>query len=409
MSYTINYFQTLRARFPTWAELKPHILSSGLRIVESPDSPLVVIRCVKGNVDLGLFRSVVWDTDTNLPVSMSPQKANSGDPPVNVQLSATEDFIDGVMVNAFVVNGALQLATRTTIGANNRFYGEKTFSQMFEEALATTRISEVNALTHVMEGARVEMGATSCFASFVVQHPDHRIVMKVDTPALYLVHIGYVMDNGSITLCERSTNWPQIFGRLQINSYSTRYFKEGEAQQMVQRTAVQRGWRWKGLVFKDGSGSRWRLSSPTYLTLRELRGGEATAQDRFLRLRSEKKVMDYLTHYSEDRALFWQLEIAFRNRVDDVLNAYMAVHKARLMAFKDLPAAYKPAVFLLHRMWLDELRPKGLVVRQAGASIVVGRLRDFEQKRLLAAEPFVAPVAPDAPVAPVIDVTIPAC
>ena len=193
---------------------------------------------------------------------------------------------------------------------------------------------------------------------------------------------------------------------------------------MLQRTAVQRGWRWQGLVFKDGNGGRWRLRNSTYLTLRALRGGEASVQDRFLRLRSEKNVMEYLKHYSEDREIFWNFELAFRSCIDDVFNAYTATHKSRVIAFKDLPAAYKPAVFLLHKMWLDELRPKGFVVRQAEAAIVVGRLRDFEQKRLLVAVRFVAPVpaepvepvptesvepVPTESVEPVVDATVPAC
>jgi hypothetical protein len=192
-----------------------------------------------------------------------------------------------------------------------------------------------------------------------------------------------------------------------VHSYATRRFAAGEAKQMLQRTAVQRGWRWQGLVFKDGNGGRWRLRSTTYQALRTLRGNEARAEDRFLRLRASKQVMEYLKHYSEDRDVFWGLEQSLRAKTETVLQIYTAVHKARSMSFKDVPPAYKPAVFLLHKRWLEELRPKGFVVRAFEAALTVAGLRDFEQKRLIEAEPFVVPVV--AEVVAEVDTSVPAC
>jgi hypothetical protein len=55
------------------------------------------------------------------------------------------------------------------------------------------------------------------------------------------------------------------------------------------------------------------------------------------------------------------------------------------MAFKDLPEAIRPAVFLLHAKWRDELRPKGFSVRLQNAIDVVNQLRSFEKKRLMEA------------------------
>ena len=413
MSYKINHFETLRQRFPSWAELSTHLQSvegGSLRVIENADSPLAIIRYTRGTAETGLFRSVVWDTNTNLPVSVAPVKASDGEPPEDVQLSTTEDFVDGVMVNAFVVNGTLNIATRTSIGGNNRFYNDTTFSQMFVDALERSPIFTLSKLQTIMEAAREDQGATACFASFVVQHPAHRVVAKVDAPTMYVVHVGHVDAAGVVTMCERAINWPQAFGRLQVHSYAARRFKAGEAKDMLQRTAVQRGWRWQGLVFKDGAGRRWRLRSSTYTMLRRLRGNEATTEDRFLRLRKNKEVVEYLKHYSEDREAFWALETLLRERAGNVLSAYIDVHKAHTVAFKELPEAYRPAVFVLHKLWLQELREKGHVVRGIEAARVVADLRDFEQKRLMAANPYVAaPKVETAVSTPVIDISVPAC
>ena len=159
---------------------------------------------------------------------------------------------------------------------------------------------------------------------------------------------------------------------------------------MMRRTSVQRGWRWQGLVFKDGAGGRWRLRTPTYTLMRELRGSEAAAIDRFSRLRAENKVMDYLKHYAEDRDLFWEFEQKLRARTADVLAAYVDVHKAHAVKFKELPEALRPAVFMLHVLWRDELRTKGFTVRLQNAIQVVNGMRGFERVRLINAEPYVA-------------------
>lgn len=403
MSYTVSHFESLRQRFPTWAELKAHIESpegGALRVVEQEGNPLVILRYVKGTsvlgsaeLGVGLFRSVVWDTAANMPVCIAPPKARDGLPPTGVQLSATEDFVDGVMMSAFLQRGgSLGVATRTILGGTTSFYSSKSFAQLFDEALAASPLKSRAELEAALK-SHLELSAdtTSVFVSFVLQHPEHRVVAKVVAPGLHVVHVGSVTGNGTVQMSERAVNWPQQLSRLQIPSYPIRIFRsEQEIQDLLRKTAVQRGWRWQGLVFKDGSGSRWRLRTPTYQMLRELRGAEATQVERFLRLRRERKVKEYLTHYGEERQEMWGLEQTMRARTADVLAAYVDVHKAHAVKFAELPDVLKPAVFLLHIKWRDELREKGFKVRLQNAIEVVNKLRGFEQRRLMEAEPYVA-------------------
>lgn len=417
MSISITHFETLRQQYPTWAELRAHLESAAggnLRVVEQGEgNPLAVIRYVKGRSTLGaaelgagLFRSVVWDTVANLPVCVAPAKAREGLPPLGLELAATQDFVDGFMVNAFIRPGAegLELATRTQLGGGNRFYSEKTFGALFDEALATTPLKSRAGVEAALREAGASAGA---FVSFVVQHPEHRIVAKVMTPTVYTVHVGTVSGTGKVELQENPAAWPQSFARLQPPSWAARLFRsEQEIQDLLRKTAVQRGWRWQGFVFKDGAGGRWRIRTPTYTMLRELRGSESTAVERFLRLRATGKVGEYIRHYSEEKMAFWDFEQKLRARTNDVLTAYCDVHKAHAVKFKELPDAYRTAVYHLHLEWLNTLRLKGYKVRIQNAIAVVNRLRDFEQARLLEAEPYVAvgPVAPvtadaDAPVA----------
>lgn len=409
MSIPISHFESLIQRFPTWADLRPHLESpagGGLRVVEQGDSPLVILRYVKGQSNLAaaelgleLFRSVVWDTAANRPVCVAPPKAREGLPPLGTQLAATEDFVDGFMMNVFVQKSTaagtgeapiLTVATRTQLGGANTFYSAKSFGALLDEALATTPFRNRAALAVALDGFRGD--AEAAFCSLVVQHPEHRIVAKPPAPALTVVHLGTVETSGVVQLRERATNWPQAFMRLQPPSYALRLFRsEQEIQDLLRKQAVERGWRWQGLVFKDGTGARWRLRTSTYSLLRELRGSEAAPVDRFLRLRSTGKVVEYLKHYNEERQRFWDYEQALRARTADVLAAYCDVHKAHKVAFKNLPLEYRPAVFRLHSLWRDTLRPKGYTVRIQNAIAAVNELRPFEQRRLLEAPVYATP------------------
>ena len=393
MSVRVNHFESLRQRYPTFDELRAYLESAeggSLRWIDAGDCGIFRYKTDK---TADVFRSVVWNKELNVPLCVAPFRAKEGLPPIGTQLSATEDFADGFMMNAWVgSDGILKLATRTRIGADNSFYSEKTFGEMFGECIANTGLKTLDTLRKELEQLREEN--TAAFVSFVIHHPDHRVVAKTVHAGLNVIHTGLVSKTGFVSISERATNWPQSFARLQVPSYPTRIFhSEQEVQDFLRHTSVQKGWRWQGLVFKDGQGGRWRLRTPTYTMMRELRGAEATNMERFFRLRTDKKVVEYLKHYSEDRDEFWKYEQTLRARTNDILLAYADVHKGHSIAFKDLPEAYKPGVFTLHVKWLEELRPKGFKVRLQNAIEVVNGLRDFEKRRLMEAAEYV-PVMP---------------
>jgi hypothetical protein len=410
MSVVIDHFETLRERFPTWEELESYLTSKeggALRVVVSESVPtLRVIRYVKGVSDLrspnlgaGLFRSVVWDTVSNRPVCFAPAKANESAPPLHTAFPSVEEFLDGVMLNVFVTAAeptVLRLATRTQLGAQNTFYTEKTFEAMFVEGLAATPVRTREALLmHLREA----MGTahTAAFASFVIQHPDHPIVARIPHADVHMVHMGVVTETGGVQVWEQAAQWPAPLRRLQIPRYPVKVLhSEGELTDLMRRTAVQNGPRWQGLVFKDGTGTRWRTRSAAYMNLRALRGAEANTTDRFLRLRKEGKVKEYLNQFRDERNAFWNLETQLRAKTAQVLDAYIAVHKAHTMKFADLPAAYKPAVHLLHVLYLGELRAENQKVQLQNAIQIVNGLKAFEQRRLMDAEDFVTPVIPVA-------------
>lgn len=396
-SSIVTYFDDLTAQYTSYEAVKNFLTSSEggrFRVVESGeyDGRYAIFRYVKTETDMTLpharfIRSVIWDKTTNKPVCIAPFKSEEGMPPTATSL-VVEDYIDGVMINMFVTpTGQTVIATRSSINANGSFYTKTSFHDMF---LGATHASGFNTIDNL--GAEITKHGYS-FASFVLQHPEHRIVARIRTPRIYLVSLGSVSD-ARLSIHEFT---PDILPRLQVNRYASQKFEDMDACHKVVQLAELRGWTWQGLVFKDDNGHRWRIRSQTYCILRHLRGTEATALDRFLRLRKEELVKDYLQHYSEDRDVFWQLEQIMRSQTSGIFQAYRSVHKQHLMQFSDLPKEYQTTVFRLHAKYIAAKKagePYKIEIRDV--INFVNELLPYEQVRIINAPPFVLKKAPES-------------
>ena len=83
------------------------------------------------------LRSIILDSEDNLLV-LSPSKSINFEffkEYNNVEECYAEDFIDGTMINLYYDNKlqSWEICTRSNIGANNKFYNNKTFKEMFYE------------------------------------------------------------------------------------------------------------------------------------------------------------------------------------------------------------------------------------------------------------------------------------
>ena len=136
----------------------------------------------------GLYRSIIVNELKHV-VSFAPPKSIPSDrfitkyPNINHDLVA-EEFVEGTMINVFwdatsELNGNWEITTRNTVGAESSFYkypGSKTFRTMFLEALKENNL-HLDLLNRDL-----------CY-SFVLQHPENRIVVPFDKPQLYLIAV----------------------------------------------------------------------------------------------------------------------------------------------------------------------------------------------------------------------------
>lgn len=356
MSFRLSAFSDLVATYPNWVDLRNYLTSKeggSLRVVDTPTN-LCIVRYTKGTSDfslphVGLFRSVVWNKETNRPVSVAPVKALPGPPAEGAEVQVS-DFVDGVMIQAWrplgPEGGSVRIATRTSLDARGTFYSEKSFAQLFEDAVRTFGGSQVFLKSVLEEGM---------FCSLVLQHREHKTVAPVPYPRVFVVQVGSVAADGAVTIYTECGQWPQRLMPLAPHVHDT-VVADADTKKMLH--TGRDNYQWQGLVFQEvGTARRWRLRNPNYVAVRMLRGSEASAVGRFVRLRGDGTMKEYLKYFREESSEMWRLEQLLRERTQELYFAYNAVHKAKTKGLKDLPYSLRPHVYALHGLYLKGLPP----------------------------------------------------
>ena len=154
---TLSTFSNWTSTYKTWPELKAWLQTSepGIDVIESEDSAYAILRNSKekeGEAAIAedavsetaqLCRSVIWNTETNLPCCVAPFAARRDQKvPSDTELRL-EDFVEGVMINVFRARGDAEthVTTRSKLDADGSFYSERSFRELFEEAMDAKRTS----------------------------------------------------------------------------------------------------------------------------------------------------------------------------------------------------------------------------------------------------------------------------
>ena len=214
------------------------------------------------------------------------------------------------MVNVFWdpsigLTGGWEIATRNTVGANSSFYkstNQKTFRQMFLEAAKENNL--------ILE----RLNPKYCY-SFVLQHPENRIVVPFKKPKLYLVAmycidntdndniIVYAIDNVKIRQLDwqnSTIQFPEIYSFEKYSDLIEKYASMNTSYDIL------------GVVlYNISTGERCKIRNPVYEQVRNLRGNQPKLQYQYLCLRKEGKVKDFLQFYPENKKNF----SAFRDQV----------------------------------------------------------------------------------------------
>jgi hypothetical protein len=312
----------------------------------------------------GLCRSVILNS-ANAVVGFAPPKSIPSDtfirmyPEKTVHLVAQE-FIEGTMINAFWdpsigLTGGWEISTRNTVGATSSFFKGshgKTFRTMFLEAAKEVNLS--------LDRLNKEF----CY-SFVLQHPENRIVVPFKQPDLYLVALYSIkVLNGNTMLMSypmidfqnfdwgpASIKFPQVY---EWNTYTDLIEKYASMNTSYSTLGV--------VVYNNLTGERMKIRNPVYEQVRSLRGNQPKLQYQYLSLRKEGKVADFLKFFPENKKEF----STFRDQVhlftSTLFANYASCYIKKEKPLKEFSDQYKTHMFNIHKIYMDELREKKMFI-----------------------------------------------
>jgi hypothetical protein len=367
MSFTTTTFSELSNKYSSWDALRIFLMSAEggkLRVLSSENDDLAIIRYTKGVSDFSvshvpLFRSVVWNKVTNSPVSVAPFKALQGNPTANTEVRIT-DFVDGTMFHTFRTEAGVRIATRTSLDARGTFYSSRSFADLFEDSF-----KNVGGSSAFLESV-LEVGE---FASFVLQHPEHKTVAPLAQPRVYVTYFGRCeaaqaagADGKDLFLTALPSEWPERLAPFapQVFEENKTFADSKDAFHLMRSKSTSLGFTWQGMVFQDlTSGNRWRLRNSAYVAVRTLRGSEANSLERFARLRAQGNMKKYLEHFRDESNQMWAFEQTLRQRTQELYTAYNEMNKLKTKTMKQLPYCLRPHVYALHGLYLASLPKDG--------------------------------------------------
>ena len=265
------------------------------------------------------LRSAIYKGDTL--ICMSPGKSVPLDETIPVTDYTVEDFVEGIMINAFYDDG-WKIATKSNIGANCTFDSTRTFAELFDDCKASMGLT-LDALN------------TEFSYSFVMKHPDHRIVTPVTQPSL---------------TCVAKFKGEEEFLSDLFPPTRHLFATWDEAKEAAQKGLC------KGLVFKY-KGTRAKIRNAMHHSIENMKQN-VPFPERYVNMRNKPQLAEYLFYFPEEKEKAALLETTIQNKTTQLHNTYRNCFMLKKEKAKD--HVLKSSLYDLHTIYLQELYPRSL-------------------------------------------------
>jgi hypothetical protein len=320
------------------------------------------------------FRSVVWNTITNRPVSIAPPKSASQECPFLTQDDRDQnqiecqELLDGVMINCFKKAGddKFYITTRSKLDAAGKFYSLKSFRHLFIEAYTGWEVTSRESLEWLIQEESQNIASPDennqesavCY-SFLIQHKEHRNVKEITQNVAYLIHKAIIYQDGQVELQDRFTTIDIPFHIIRLPPVLA---PSGNSMQWIKEEMDRQSWDFQGIVVKDTYGNRWRYRSEKYQVVKSLRGNSPVLMDRFVQLYQQNLTQMYLEYYPTDLITFAFYSEFIQQLTQFLYDYYVEFRIHKSCTLSEIDHMYHPHLYQLHGFYLSHLRPSQKVV-----------------------------------------------
>ena len=321
----------------------------------------------------GLLRSVIFNNN-NQVVSFAPPKSSLADQFITKYATKTDniiaqEFVEGTMINVFYDSRILswKIATRNTVDAEVYFYKKengKTFNAMFFEACEQNNFN-------------LEMLNKQFCYSFVLQHPENRIVVPFQSPQLYLVEAYEIINAENVIIIPQNINEIRSAGHL--TNTSVRFpevYEFTTYTELIEKFAsANTPYNIMGIVIKNIlTNERIKIRNPIYEEVRHLKGNQTKTLYQYLHLRKEGNLPKYLKFYPESKKEFSECREKVHIFTNTLHHNYLACYVRKEKPLKEFGSQFRTHMFNLHQQFINDLKPNNLFITNTTVQKYVNNL-----------------------------------
>tara|TARA_B100000674_G_C37892926_1_gene939882 strand:- start:333 stop:1559 length:1227 start_codon:yes stop_codon:yes gene_type:complete len=304
---------------------------------------------------LGMFRSVITNGEKiicfSTPKSLRYLNFVSE---CNYEETIVEDFVEGTMINLFYYNNEWMCSTKGTIGAKCKFFRDypKTYRVLFLEAMEKSNLE-------------FDMLNKNYSYSFVLQHPENRIVVPFSEMKLVLVALyecnEFDVTEKDVTLAfpgfdGSDETGPKVYLPSKINEIYPNFNKKSFGELFDYFTSLNLSYKTMGVILKSG-GNRTKIWNPNYLKVKHLRGNNPKIQFQYYHLLKDKKLMEFLSYYPEYKELFDTFKLDLYNWTEQLWKNYKSCYIRKEAPLKTFPGQFRTHMFNVHQKYINEIKP----------------------------------------------------
>jgi len=317
------------------------------------------------DIEIRNYRSVIFSYLDKKLLCFSPPKSITEtvffeyDSLLQEETIIVNELIEGVMINLFYDKSInrWEIATKNSVGCNYWFYGKsndeknsdksenKTFYNMFLDALRANEGQELNDLPIL------EYFCKSISYTFILQHPNNKIVLPVDYPTLFLVAVYYIYPHEAVYVSPHNyKNWSFIKDiegiinhpkQYDIQKYNIDSSKKLKNLFLIEKEMI------KGVVVTNTTtGEHTTIKNQEYEYLKLSRRIAPNLQYHYFCLRRVGQIDNYLKFYPSMKKTFNNIQNEYLNYVSNVHNAYMLFYVEKK---HDIHDKYITHIFKIHQ------------------------------------------------------------
>jgi len=345
------------------------------------------------------IRSIIIDGTTKQVVLMSPPKSFQLDEFIlnnpDFDKIQVEEFIEGTMINIFWnptigLSGSWEITTRNNVGANASFFYSTITSTIISSATPSDKSDTYTKTFRDMflEAAKennldFQKLSKAYNFSFVLQHPENRIVVPIKKPQLYLVS-AYSIHHDSEECIEIVNHRLSVIKEFQWMNTTIKFpkvYSFSEYSELIDKYgSMNTPYEIMGVVIKnEDTFERTKIRNPAYEEIKLLRGNQPKLQYQYISLRKQGKVKNYLKYYKEHKDMFNDFKKQIHDFTTTLLTNYISCYVKKEKPLIEFPQQYRTHMFNLHQKYLNELREKKQIIN----SVVVQKYVNEMQSSLL--------------------------